>query len=120
MCFLIFLLDIFLIYNPNAIPFPSFLSKTPLYITPPSLLPNQPTLACFLALAFPCTRAYNLHKTRASPPIYDQLGHPLLHIQLDTQTPGVLVSSYFCSYYRVADPLLAPWVLSLAPPLGAL
>jgi hypothetical protein len=41
---------------------------------------------------------------RTSPPIDDQLGHPLLHMQLETQLCGVLVSSYHCSSYRVADP----------------
>jgi hypothetical protein len=43
-------------------------------------------------------------------------------MQLETRARGggewLLVSSYCCSTYRVADPL-APWVLSLAPPLGA-
>jgi hypothetical protein len=45
-------------------------------------------------------------RLRASPPIDDQLGHPLLHMQLETQIwgGGVLVSSYHCSSYRVADP----------------
>ena len=33
-----------------------------------------------------------------------QLGHLLLHMQLETRPPGVLVSSYCCSTYRVADP----------------
>jgi hypothetical protein len=41
----------------------------------------------------------------ASPPID---GHPLLHMQLETQALGgggvILVSSYFCSSCRVADP----------------
>jgi hypothetical protein len=39
-----FLLDIFFIYISNAIPFPSFLSKSPLYRTS-SLLPNSLTPA---------------------------------------------------------------------------
>jgi hypothetical protein len=42
--------------------------------------------------------------SRASPPIDGQLCHPLLHMQLETQALGVLVSSYCCSTYRVADP----------------
>jgi hypothetical protein len=42
-----FLLDIFFIYIPNAIPFPSFLSENPLYNSPSPC--SQPTLA----LAFP-------------------------------------------------------------------
>jgi hypothetical protein len=40
----------------------------------------------------------------ASFPNDGQLGHLLLHMQLETQTLGVLVSSYCCSSYRVADP----------------
>jgi hypothetical protein len=34
-----------------------------------------------------------------------QLGHLLIHIQLDTQDAGVLDSSYCCSTYGIADPL---------------
>jgi hypothetical protein len=75
-------------------------------LSPKSPIPSpcpapQSTHSRFLALAFPCTGAYDLHKT--SPPIDGQLGHPLLHIQLETQFWGVLVSSYCCSTYRVAD-----------------
>jgi hypothetical protein len=44
-------------------------------------------------------------RPRASPPIDGQLGHPLLHMQLKTWALSVLVSSYCCSSYRVADPL---------------
>jgi hypothetical protein len=51
-----FLLDILFIYISNAI------LKVP-YTLPPALLP-QPTHSLFLALAFPCTGAYNLHKTK--------------------------------------------------------
>ena len=39
-----------------------------------------------------------------SSPNDGQLGHLLLHMQLETQALGVLVSSYCCSTYRVADP----------------
>jgi hypothetical protein len=53
-----FLLDIFFIYISNAIPKVPYTSSPP----PPTPIP-QPTLSCFLALAFPCTRASNLHKT---------------------------------------------------------
>ena len=74
--------------------------KPPIHFHHPAL---QPTHSCCLVLAFPCG-AYELHKTRASPTINEQLGHPVLHIQLETQLWGVLVSSYCCSSYRVADP----------------
>jgi hypothetical protein len=40
----------------------------------------------------------------ASLPSDGQLGHLLLHMQLETRALGVLVSSYCCSTYRVADP----------------
>jgi hypothetical protein len=33
-----------------------------------------------------------------------RLGYLLIHMQLETGAPGVLVSSYCCSTYRVADP----------------
>jgi hypothetical protein len=51
-----FLLDIFFIYISNAIP------KVPYTLLP--LLAPQPTHSRFLALAFPCTGAYDLHKTK--------------------------------------------------------
>jgi hypothetical protein len=59
-----------------------------------------PTHFHFLALAFPCTGAYK----GASLPNDGLLGHLLLHMQLETWALGVLVSSYCCSTYRVADP----------------
>jgi hypothetical protein len=43
-------------------------------------------------------------RPRASPPIDGRMGHPLLHMQLETQLWGVLASSYCCSTYRVAHP----------------
>jgi hypothetical protein len=39
----------------------------------------------------------------ASLPNDGWLGHLLIHMQLETRAPGVLVSSYCCSTYRVAD-----------------
>jgi hypothetical protein len=43
-------------------------------------------------------------RPRASPPNDGPLGHPLLHMQLEIRALGVLVSSYYGSSYRVADP----------------
>jgi hypothetical protein len=40
----------------------------------------------------------------ASPPDDGWIGHLLLHMQLETQALGILVSSHCCSSYRVADP----------------
>ena len=48
-----------------------------------------------------------MHDQWASLSTYDRLGHLLLHMQLETRVPGgggILVSSYCCSTYRVADP----------------
>jgi hypothetical protein len=74
--------------------------ESPLY--PP--LPPLPTHSHFLALAVPCTEAYKDCKTKgASLPNDGGLSH-LLHMHLETQVLGVLVSSYCYSTYRVADP----------------
>jgi hypothetical protein len=43
-------------------------------------------------------------RPRASSPIDGRLGHPLLHMQLETQFCWVLISSYCWSSYRVAEP----------------
>jgi hypothetical protein len=55
-----------------------------------------------------------LARSRVSP-IDDQLGYPLLHMQLKTQFwwgRGVLVSSYCCFSYRVADPFSSLGIFS--------
>ena len=58
----------------------------------------------FLALAFPCTGAYKVCKTKGASFTNDRrLGHLLIHMHLETGALGVLVSSYCCSTYRVAD-----------------
>jgi hypothetical protein len=77
------------------------------YPQSPYILPSpapQPTHSCFLALAFPCTGHIIIARPRASPSIDGLLGQTLLHIQLETRALGVLVSSYCCSSYRVAEP----------------
>ena len=73
---LFFFIIIFFIYNSNAI------LKVPYTLPRPA---PQPTHSHFLALAFPCTGL-------------------LLHKQLETRAQGLLVSSYCCSSYKVADP----------------
>jgi hypothetical protein len=50
-----FLLDIFFIYISNAIPKAPYTSPCPA---------PQPIHSHFLALAFPCTGAYDLRKTK--------------------------------------------------------
>jgi hypothetical protein len=86
-------------FSSNAIP------KVP-YTFPPTLLPNPPT-----PTSWPWHSTVLGHMIfaipRASPPTDGKLGHSLLHMQLDTQLCGVLVSSYRCSSYRVADPFIS-------------
>jgi hypothetical protein len=91
--------------------------KSPLY--PP--LPCSPTHS--FSLSGPGIPLYwgiqSLLDQGTSLPNDGQLGNLLLHMQLETRAMGVLVSSYCCSTYRVADPF-SSWVLSLAFTLGAL
>ena len=69
----------------------------------PALLPNPPTPASW-PWHSPVLGYIIFARPRASPPIDGQLGHPLLHMQLETQLWGILASSYCCSSYRVANP----------------
>jgi hypothetical protein len=73
---------------------------------PPSPRPASLSIhSHFLALESPCTGAYKVCKTKgASLPSDGRLGHLLLRMPLETQALRVLVSSYCCSSYRVADP----------------
>jgi hypothetical protein len=70
--------------------------KSPLY-PPPALLPNTPTPA-----SWPWHIIFS--RPRTSPPTDGWLGHSLLNMQLETRSLGLLVSSYCCSTYRVAEP----------------
>jgi hypothetical protein len=85
-----FFFDIFFIYISNAIP--------------KVLYTLLPTHSYFLALAFPCTEAYKVCNTKGTLPSDGRLGHLLIHMQLEKQALGLLVSSYCSSTYRVADP----------------
>jgi hypothetical protein len=78
------------------------LSPKPLY-PPPALLPNPPIPASW-PWHSPLLGHMILAIPKNSSPIDGQPGHPLLHMQLETQLWEVLVSSYCCSSYRVADP----------------
>jgi hypothetical protein len=90
-----FLLDIFFIYI-------SMLSwESPI----PSPCPApQPTHSHFLPLAFPCTGAYNLHKTKGLSSQWWSTRPSSATYAARDMSYGVLVSSYCCSTYRVADP----------------
>ena len=105
-----FLLHMFFFYLSNAIP------KVPYTSCPLLTYPLTPT-------SWPWHSHelwhINFARPRASLPNDSRLGNLLLHMQLEEQVLWVLVSSYCCSAYRVADPF-SFWVLSLAPILGAL
>jgi hypothetical protein len=83
-----------------------YLLKCPI---PSSCLVPQPIHSHFLALAFPCTRTYNLPRPRASPRIDGRLGHPLLHMQLETQALG------YCLVHIFVPPIVLQILLA---PLG--
>jgi hypothetical protein len=57
--------------------------QSPLY-PPPALLSNPPTPASW-PWHFPVLGHMIFERPRASPPIDGQLGHPLLHMQLETR-----------------------------------
>jgi hypothetical protein len=84
--------------------------ESPLY-TPPALLPDPPTPASWLWHS-PVLGHIIFARPRASPSNDGRLGHLLLHIQLETRALGVLVSSYCCSSYRVAEPFSSLGTLS--------
>jgi hypothetical protein len=58
----IFLLNIFFVYISNIIPFPGFPLENPIF--PPPSPSHQPIHSYFLALAFPYTGAFSLHRTK--------------------------------------------------------
>jgi hypothetical protein len=84
--------DIFIGYfiylHFKCYPFPGFPSGKPLtYMPSPAsikVLPHPPTHSCLPALIFSYTGASSLPRTRVSPPIDVQQGHPLLHMWLVT------------------------------------
>ena len=98
----------------------------PFLVSPPKIpypLPHlpapQPTHSHSWSWHFPILGHSTFIGPRASPPIDGQLGHPLLHIQLESQVPpflfsdwwfsskefsGVLISSYWCSSYGASNP----------------
>jgi hypothetical protein len=102
------LLDIFFIYISNAIP-------KALYILAP---PCSPTHPLPLPVAFPCTGAYYLHKTKGLSSHW-WLNRPS---SATYATRGTALGWYWLVH--IVDPPiglktpLAPWVLSLAPSLG--
>jgi hypothetical protein len=108
--FLIFLLHIFLNYISNAIP------KVP-HTLPPTSLQNH---SHFFGPGVPLYWGiYSLCVQWACLSSDGQLGHLLIHMQLESRAPG------YWLVHNVVPPIglqipLVPWVLSLDPPLGAL
>ena len=76
--------------------------KSPLY-PPPNLFP-YPLTPNSWPWHSPVLGHIKLLDQGAFLPNDGQLGHLLLHMQLETRALGVLVSSYCCSTSRVADP----------------
>jgi hypothetical protein len=91
-------------------------------LSPKSPIPSpcpapQPTHSRFLALAFPCTGAYDLHKTKG-------LSSHWWPARPSSATYATRDSSVGYWLVHIVDPPigiptpLAPWLLSLAPSLG--
>ena len=102
------------------------------YLLPLSLLNNPPTPDSW-PWNFPILGHRTFTGPRASPPIDDQLDHPLLHMQLEPWVPPYVFFGWWFSprylwgYWLVhivppteLQTTSAPWVLSLAPSLGTL
>ena len=131
-CFFSFLLVIFFIYISNFIPFPHFPSENP-SSHPPSPCSLTHHLH-FPVLAFSYAGAKGLFTgSRASSLIDVPQGHPLLHMPLEPWVPLCVLFGWFSLWelwrywlvHIVVPPMglqtpSAPWVLSLAPPLGTL
>ena len=97
MSYVTFLLYIFFINISNAI------HKIP-YTFPLPCSPTCPLLQDSWSWHSPVLGHMIFAIPRATPPIDGQLGHPLLHMQLEAQLWRLLVSSYCCSSYRVVVP----------------
>jgi hypothetical protein len=85
--------------------------KGPPYPPPPIPYPPTPP---FWPWRFPVLG----HIKFASPCSDGRLGHLLIHMQLKTRAPGYWLVHIVVLPIGLQFPL-APWVISLAPPLGA-
>jgi hypothetical protein len=113
-------------------PFPVSPPKIPYPLHPPRV--HQPTHSCILAQTSPILGYRIFTGSRASPPIDDRLGHPLLRMQLEPRFPSCVFFDWWYRSKELWDYWLvhidipprglqtpsAPWVLSLAPSLGTL
>jgi hypothetical protein len=102
-----FFLNIFIRYFPH-LHFRCY-PKSPPYLPPPTSLPSHSHI---FALAFPCTGAYKVCKSKGASLSSDgRLGHLLIHMQLESRAPGYWLG------HNVVPPIglqipLAPWVLA--------
>jgi hypothetical protein len=101
LAFFLFFIRYFLHLHFKGYPESSLYLSLPPPPTP--LLPYPPTSAS-RPWHSPVLGHIIFARPRASLPNDGQLGHVLLHMQLEIRALGVLVSSYCCSTYRVADP----------------
>jgi hypothetical protein len=91
--------------------------KSPPY--PPPLI-SLPTHSHFFGPGVPLYWGiYSLRVQWASLSSDGRLGHLLIHMQLESRAPGYWLVHIVVPPIGLQIPL-APWVLSLAPPLGAL
>ena len=97
--------------------------------SPPYPPPTTPLLthSHFLALVFPCTEAYKVCKNKG--PLFPLMANQgifsyICRLRHDLRRGGEGGRGYWLLHIvvppRVLQIPLAPWVLSLAPPLGAL
>jgi hypothetical protein len=107
---------LFFYYIFSSITFPMLSQKSPI---PSPTLP-YPLIPIFFGPGVPLYWGiYSLRVQWASLSSDGRLGHLLIHMQLESRAPG------YWLVHNVVPPIglqipLAPWVLSLAPPLGAL
>jgi hypothetical protein len=107
--FFLLLLRIFLNYISNAFP------KVP-HTLPPLPYTTNPI---FWPWCSPVWGILSLHVQWASLSSDGRLGHLLIHTQLELRAPGYwLVNNVVAPTGLQIS--LAPWILSLTPPLGAL
>jgi hypothetical protein len=104
-------------YIYSSITFPMLYQKSP--IPSPPHFPTH-SFPFFFGPGVPLYWGiYSLQVQWASLSSDGRLGHLLIHMQLESRAPG------YWLVHNVVPPIglqipLAPWVLSIAPPLGAL
>jgi hypothetical protein len=92
-------------------------------ISPPTSPQSHPPHYHFLAITLPCTEAYKVCKTKW--PLFSLMASLFTRSSSDTYAARDTISGGYWLVHIVVPPIglqipLAHWVLSLAPPLGAL